>query len=179
MIERAIPRTGRADPRQNTHVLKPHHDQTRQSLRLPGVRSFPETFQSAPNMTWCVRWTATGPSLASGPLTIHRPKVFNIARACVSVRQLWLDAGLACPVTFTVLRLVRTQTELECAYLFVNDLTHHLSVRSSRKLRLITVFSEKQLLHFTNFSTLTQCANHQVYHLVHVLAFFHKHFQGC
>jgi hypothetical protein len=95
----------------------------------------------------------------------------------VSIRHPLTGRRPCRPVTFTVLSPVMIQQNPSLPSTFINDRTLKRRVRSHRNQRSV---SERQHLHFTNFSTLDQiCQPPSVSPYAHVLAYFHKHFQGC
>jgi hypothetical protein len=90
---------------------------------------------------------------------------------------MWPDVGLARLVTMIVQHLVAIQSSLSAPPSFTIDRTHPLQVRSSRELSRSLFFSEKQLLYFTDFSTLAQiCQPPDVSPCACVLAYFYKYF---
>jgi hypothetical protein len=133
----------------------------------PRVRSSPETIQTAQTPIGRVRSPATRRTTASGHHCI-------LSVACVTLRQQRPDA----PSTRQVTTMPSVWSLADaCAFTAKHYRTCRSRVRScSRSLFL----SEKHLIHFTNFTTLTQmCQPPSVSPCARVLAYFHKHFQGC
>jgi hypothetical protein len=169
--------TGRARHWPNTATQRPLKrpnatttpDRTRRSSTTTAsqvdYRELPEHLK--PDLTCQLTVDLTRSSVRSSPLLCFAKR---LALAYVTM---WLDAGSAHPVTMTVQHPIIVLSSPSMPPSFTIDQTHPLWVWSMFSMK-------KQLLYFTNFSTLAQmCQLPSVPPCVRVLAYIHKHFQGC
>jgi hypothetical protein len=126
--------------------------------QCPCVRMSPETIQTAQTPIGCVSFPATGRTIA-------------LAHHCV--------LSVAC-VTLGQMRPLRVRSQSdpasghltnqsrECLLHFINDQTHRSCVRSHREQRPVSLTVKITFFTLPTSPPLLKCANHQVYHLVHV-----------
>jgi hypothetical protein len=144
---------------QHKPVCHQKSDQMCRSLQPPCVKSTPERFQSCPNMIGHVRCNSIGRS----PMSIPSPRCMPPHHHTSS----WPDSPPSRQVTSWTYVRSHSRQSLSGPPSFIIYWTHHPTSGQHE-------FSVRSLFLVTNNSTsptsppLLKCANHQVYHLVHM-----------